>query len=144
GLENGTTYYYVITTAMPALDANNKPIVLESPVTGASQIAVVPEAKVPAVPTSLSAARGDQLVSLSWKKDSSGVAGVTYTVYYSTTPATDAAALKAATTTEKVTGITSSSSYNHTGLTQGKTYYYVVTATGEGESAPSNIVAVTL
>jgi hypothetical protein len=34
--------------------------------------------------------------------------------------------------------------YTHSGLESGMTYYYVVTAVGEGESAPSNIVSVTL
>jgi len=32
----------------------------------------------------------------------------------------------------------------HSGLTKNTTYYYVITAVGEGESGPSSIVSVSL
>jgi fibronectin type 3 domain-containing protein len=82
-------------------------------------------------------------VSLSWSKDSSGISGVTYNIYVSTTDANSPAELMAK--GEKRTNEDSSKTYYvHSGLTAGQTYYYVVTAVGEAESAPSTIVSVTL
>ncbi|HLJ56319.1 MAG TPA: malectin domain-containing carbohydrate-binding protein [Chthonomonadaceae bacterium] len=77
-------------------------------------------------PTNLSAAAADRQVSLSW----TGVNGATsYNVKRATTPGGPYTTI----------GSTTSSSYTDTGLTDGTTYYYVVSAnTSSGESGNSN------
>jgi hypothetical protein len=83
-------------------------------------------------------------VSLSWSKDSSGISGVTYNIYVSTTDANSPAELRAKGDRKNNTD-SSKAYFTHTGLTAGQTYYYVVTAAvGGGESEPSSIVSVTM
>jgi hypothetical protein len=81
----------------------------------------------PAAPTGVTSAAGNALVVLSW----SPVTGAgSYNIYWSSTSGF---------ATSAGTKITSAvSPYTQTGLTNGTTYYYVVTAVGaSGESAPS-------
>lgn len=88
----------------------------------------------PGIPASLTATGGDAQVTLTW----SAVDGAdSYNLYWSTT----AAVTKE--TGTKITGVTSP--YAHTGLANGSTYYYVVTAVGGGgEGKASNVATVTL
>jgi sugar lactone lactonase YvrE len=87
---------------------------------------------VPSAPLGLFTTPGNAQVSLSW----SPVTGATsYNLYWSTSG-------NAGTGGTKVAGV--SSSYRHSGLTNGTTYYYVLTAVNSaGESAPSTQVSAT-
>ena len=85
----------------------------------------------PAAPTGLTASAGNAQVSLTWTA-SSGASS--YNLYRSTTSGTEQLV---------VAGITGTS-YTNTGLTNGSTYYYEVTAVnGNGEIALSNVVSAT-
>ncbi len=117
GLANGTTYYYVVT----AVNANGES-------TASTQVSAQPAATPPpAAPTGVTAAPGNAQVAVSWN----AVSGATsYNLYWSTTAGVTPA------TGTKIVG--AASPYNQTGLTNGLTYYYVVTAVnGNGESTAS-------
>ena len=84
----------------------------------------------PAAPTGLSASAGDGSVDLSWNANGEGdLAG--YTIYRSTNSGGPYTA---------IAGLQSGTSYTDGGVTNGTTYYYVVTAsdTTGNESADSN------
>ncbi len=87
----------------------------------------------PGIPATVSASAGDGANTISWGT----VSGATsYNIYWGTSTGV---------TTATGTRITNAiSSYNHSGLTNGTTYYYIVTATGSfGESAASSEVNAT-
>ena len=141
GINNGTMYYIQVVAAVRGSDGNPIP----GRFTPGPVVSVTPSLKTPATPSGVSATQGSQQVLLTWNKDASGNSGVTYSVYFSTTDAATPAELMA-TGARKNNEDSSKTFYNHTGLDAGKTYYYVVTSAlpGEGESAPSSIVSVTL
>ncbi|MCA8938222.1 MAG: fibronectin type III domain-containing protein, partial [Planctomycetes bacterium] len=113
GLNNGTMYSF----ALRSLDGRG----------GQSSISQA-QAAVPGMqtPQALSASSGDGQVSLSWAAQA-GVAS--YNVYYSTSP--DVSPSRGT----KVT--VSNASATIAGLENGKVYYFLVSAAGEFESAPS-------
>ncbi|HSR12810.1 MAG TPA: fibronectin type III domain-containing protein [Thermodesulfobacteriota bacterium] len=119
GLANGTAYYYVVTAE------NNFGEGPES-----VQVAATP-GRAPAPPGSVNATPGDRQVSVSW----SAVPGATgYNLYWSTDPGVT----KSSGT--KIAGV--ASPFAHTALTNGVTYYYVVTAfSSYGESSESTTVS---
>jgi len=81
----------------------------------------------PGVPAGPTANPGDTEVTVSWNPVSGASS---YNIYWDTTSGTGTGGTK-------ITGVTSP--YVHTGLTNGTTYYYVVTAVTSGvESAPSS------
>ncbi len=86
---------------------------------------------VPSIPTNVTATAGNEEVTISWDS----VTGATsYNIYWSTEQGVTAD------TGTKIT--TFSSPYTHTGLTNGTTYYYVVTAENSyGESDESSEVS---
>ena len=94
-----------------------------------------PQATVPSAPASVNAFAGDGQVTIGW----SGVSGsgaTSYNIYWSTTPGVTKA------TGTKISNVMCP--YNHTGLTNNITYYYVVTAVNSyGESSESGEVSVT-
>lgn len=143
-LTNNTPYYYII-TAVADTDASGNPLktvngamlTFESPVS--SQIMVTPEANAPASPTGFSAVSGIQQITLSWTK--STTANIIYTIYASNIPPARPEDLIS--TANRIATV-STSPYTHSGLKNGQTYYYVVTATTNGESLPSAVIAVTL
>jgi len=88
---------------------------------------------IPSAPTGVTATAGDGQVSISW----SAVSGATsYNIYWSTTSGVTK------TNGTKITDATRL--YSHTGLTNGTTYYYIVTAVNSsGESVESAQVSAT-
>jgi cellulose 1,4-beta-cellobiosidase len=123
GLTNGTTYYYVVSAVNSAGESVNS-----------TQVSAAPQATVtvPSAPSGLTAAAGDKQVALSWN----AVSGATsYNVKRAATnggPYTTVAANVTAT------------SFANTGLANGTTYYYVVSAVNSaGESANSAQVSAT-
>ncbi|MBD3919642.1 fibronectin type III domain-containing protein [Paenibacillus sp. PR3] len=115
---NGTTYYYVISASNSAGTSANSTQASATPTSGASM-------EIPAAPTGLTATAGNAQVTLAWTASSGATS---YTVKRATVsggPYTDVATV---TTT----------SYVNTGLTNGTTYYYVVSASNSmGSSANS-------
>ncbi len=122
GLTDGTTYYYVVSAVNSAGQSANSNEVSATPVSAVT---------VPSVPTGLTATAGDQQVILHWNA-SPGATG--YHVKRGTTSGgayTQVAAPNGTSDTD-------------TGLSDGTTYYYVVSAVNSaGESANSSQVSAT-
>ncbi|AQT67157.1 Alpha-amylase/pullulanase [Anaerohalosphaera lusitana] len=123
---NDTTYYYVVT----AVDTSDN----ESDTS--SEVSATPaDTTAPAAPTGLGATAGDGSVDLDWADNSEGDLD-SYTVYRSTTSGSGFAAV--------AQGL-SASDYTDNTVTNGTTYYYVVTAidTSSNESGYSGEVSAT-
>jgi hypothetical protein len=123
GLTNGTAYQYYVTATNFNGESSPSNTVSATPTGGGSP---------PSAPTGLAATAGDTQVSLTWN----AVSGATsYAVKRSTTsggPYTTVAPSVATT------------SHTDTGLSNGTTYYYVVTASNAyGESGNSNQASAT-
>jgi fibronectin type 3 domain-containing protein len=114
GLTNGTTYFYVVAASNAVGTSPNSP-----------QASATPAASTPPAPTGVLATRGDAKVTVTWNAS----AGATsYNVKRATVNGGPY------TTVASPAGTT----YADTGLTNGTTYYYVVTAVNAaGESANS-------
>ena len=119
---NGTAYYYVVSALNAAGESANS-----------AQASATPTATgvPPAAPTNLAATPGDTQVSLTWSASSGATS---YNVKRSGTSGGPYTQIAASTST----------SYTDTALTNGTTYYYVVSAVNSaGESANSaQVVAV--
>jgi fibronectin type 3 domain-containing protein len=125
---NGTTYYYVVV----AVGANGT---ASNPSNTAS---ATPQEGALAAPTGLQAAAYDGTVDLSWSPSpSQGVVG--YNIYRSNSNnvPTDGTPVNASPVAD--------TTYRDEGLTNGTTYYYVVTAVDaeDDESSPSNTASAT-
>jgi hypothetical protein len=118
-LTNGTTYYYVLSAVNSSGESANS-----------SEVSATPGV-VPAVPTGLTASAGNQQVSLTW---SASTGAASYNVKRGTVsggPYTQVANVSGPSDTDA-------------SLTNGTTYYYVVTAVdATGESGPSNQASAT-
>ncbi|WP_244864962.1 glycoside hydrolase family 48 protein [Xylanibacillus composti] len=122
GLTNGTTYYYVVSASNSAGES------LNSTAASATPQGIV-EPQPPAAPNGLTAAAGDGAVTLSWNASS----GAThYTVKRATTSGGPYAA---------VASEVSGTSYTDSGLTNGTTYYYVVSASNNAGESPNSAPA---
>ncbi len=89
----------------------------------------------PSAPTNVSATAGDGEVTISWDNVSGAIS---YNIYGATSSGVSKDTYKG-----KIEDIYSTS-YTHTGLTNGTTYYYIVTAENSyGESGESEVVSAT-
>jgi fibronectin type 3 domain-containing protein/streptogramin lyase len=120
GLTNGLSYYFAVTS----VNSNGQ----ESGYSNQAGVTLIPGA-----PTNLTAIAGNRQVSLTWNA-STGATG--YNIYYSQTPG-GPYSIKA--------GSSINAYYTVSGLTNGLTYYFVVTAINSvGESGYSNQAGVVL
>ena len=121
GLTNGTTYFFVVSAVNSAGESGNS-----------NQASATPQPSPPPAPTGLTATPGNAQVSLSWNA-STGASS--YNVKRSTT--------SGGPYTTIATGVTSTS-FTNTGLTNGTTYFFVVSAVNSaGESGNSNQASAT-
>jgi len=121
---NGTTYYYVVSASNSAGSSANSAQASATPTAGATM-------DPPAVPAGLTATAGNAQVALSWTASADATG---YTVKRATTAGGPYTNVATVTTT----------SYTNTGLTNGTTYYYVVSASNSmGSSANSAQVSAT-
>ncbi|HEX8234533.1 MAG TPA: fibronectin type III domain-containing protein [Abditibacteriaceae bacterium] len=111
GLTNSTNYWYVVTASNSSGESGNS-----------NEVNAYPQA-APAAPTDLTATAGDAQIALSWT--ASAGAG-NYIVKRSTTAGGGYSTV----------GMTTATSYTDAGLTNGTTYYYVVTATITNQGYP--------
>jgi len=118
GLTNGTTYYYVVSAINSSGESANSP-----------EVSATPTLSIPLAPTGLVATAGNGQVSLAWNA-SSGT--INYRVKRSTVSGGPYATV----------ATTSTTSYTNAGLTNGLTYYFVVSALNAvGESPNSSEVS---
>ncbi len=120
GVTNGTTYYYEVAAVNAGGESGNS-----------SEVSVTPSATAPPLaPTGLSAVAGNAAVALSWN---SSTGATSYNVERSTTSGQEV-------TIANVSGTT----YTNTGLTDGTTYYYEVSAVNaNGPGGNSSEVSAT-
>ncbi len=124
---NGTTYYYVVT----AVDTSGNPS------GDSNEASATPQNGPPLAPTNLVATPGDGQASLVWSANGEpDIAG--YDVYRSQTSGGPYSLVNTA-------ALVTTNAYTDTGLTNGTTYYWVVTAVDSGdlESGNSNEAAAT-
>jgi O-glycosyl hydrolase len=122
GLTDGTTYYYQVT----AVNSGG-----ESP--KSSEASATPNLAPPAAPTNVTATAGNTQVTLNW---TASTGATSYNIYRSTTSGGEGS-------TPYRAGV-SSTSFTDTGLTNGTTYFYQVTAVnGGGESPKSSEASAT-
>jgi chitodextrinase len=120
GLANGTTYFYVVTAVNTAGESGNS-----------NEASATPFLAIPSAPTGLTATAGNAQVSLSW---TASAGATSYNVNSATVSGGPYTAI----------GTSASTSFTNTGLTNGTTYYYVVTAVNTaGESGNSNQTSAT-
>lgn len=120
GLTNGTTYYYVVSAMNASGESANS-----------TEASAKPQAAIPSAPTGLHATAGNAQVALTWTA-SSGT--TSYHVKRGTTTGGPYTQI----------GSPTSASFTDTGLTNGTTYFYVVSAVNtSGESADSAQVSAT-
>ncbi|MGE5160172.1 MAG: fibronectin type III domain-containing protein [Betaproteobacteria bacterium] len=119
GLTNFDKYYYIVTAVNTGGESVASP-----------EVSATPMPPAPGAPANFAATSGDAQVQLIW----SPVADATsYNVYWSKT----AGVVAGGAGVTKIPALTTTS-YTHTGLTNGDTYYYIVSATGlAGEGAAS-------
>ncbi len=115
GLTNGTTYYYTVFASNTSGTSSDTTLVSATPLA------------TPDTPVSLTASAGNAQVQLSWTPSARATG-------YSVNRAT----ISGGPYTSVATGVTASS-YTDTGLVNGTTYYYVVSATGVGGESPNSL-----
>lgn len=121
GLVNGTMYYYVISATNASGTGANS-----------SEVSAKPMPPLPAAPTGLAATGKIQEIDLSW---TASAYASSYNVKRSSS--------NGGPYTTIASGVTSTN-YNNTGLSDGATYYYVVTAVNlSGESSNSTQASAT-
>jgi fibronectin type 3 domain-containing protein len=120
--KNGTKYFYVVSAVDSTGESANSAEVNATPTA---------PAQAPPAPANLAATAGNAQVALTW---SASTGATSYNVKRSTTNGSGYVTVSSPTST----------SYTDTGVTNGTTYYYVVSAVnGTGESANSSQVSAT-
>jgi len=115
GLTNGTTYYYVVSAVNAGGESGNS-----------TEVNAKPAGSPPPIPTGLTATAGDKQVALTWN---ASTGATSYHVKRSTTSGGPYSQIAVPTT----------NNYTDSGLTNGTTYYYVVSAlNANGESGNSS------
>ncbi|WP_375143108.1 cellulose binding domain-containing protein [Paenibacillus sp. D2_2] len=122
GLTNGTAYYYVVSAVNSAGESPNSAAAFATPAGGGGTT-------VPAAPTGLTATAGNGQISLNW---SASTGATSYNVKRATT--------SGGTYTTVATGVTGTT-YTNQGLTNGTTYYYVVSAVNSAGESPNSAAA---
>ena len=125
GLTNGTTYYFTVTAVNLVGESLSSNEVSATPVV------------VPGAPTTLTATAGNAQVALAWgaPTNSGGDPVTGYKIYQGTSPGGETLLTSTSTTT---------AAYTSTGLSNGTTYYFVVSAiTLVGEGPFSNEASAT-
>lgn len=120
GVTNGMTYYYVISASNSAGESANSTQTLATP--SANTVPVVP-----AAPTGVMAMSGNAQITIHWTASSGAVS---YTIKRSST--------NGGPYTTVATGVTATS-YTNTNLTNGTTYYYVVSAVNSAGSSVNSL-----
>ncbi|MGO8672106.1 MAG: choice-of-anchor tandem repeat GloVer-containing protein, partial [Capsulimonadaceae bacterium] len=115
GLTNGVTYFYTVSAAG---GSGTSPQSNEEPGT--------PESSILPAPAGLSASAGNAAVSLSW---TASTAASSYNVYRSTVSGAEGAT---------AIGTSPGASYTDTGLTNGVTYFYTVSAIDAAGTSPQS------
>ncbi|MEO8806271.1 MAG: hypothetical protein ABI433_09320, partial [Burkholderiaceae bacterium] len=114
---NGTTYYYVVTAANSAgessASAQTSPATPTVPLT------------VPATPAGVNVSAGNALVTVTWN---AAARATSYNIYRSTTAGSQGTKV----------GNSTSTSYADGAVTNGATYYYVVTAVNAAGESPAS------
>jgi cellulose 1,4-beta-cellobiosidase len=122
GLTNGTTFFYVVTAVNSAGESPNSNQATATPTGGVI---------IPTAPTGLTATAGNGQVSLAW---SASAGATSYNIKRATVSGGPYANVGTATST----------SFTNTGLTNGTTFFFVVSAVNSaGESANSNQATAT-
>ncbi len=117
GLNNGTTYHYKVS-------AENS--IGESDLSTETQATPDASLRTPEAPINLTVSEANKKLTLTWEPANYAS---TYNIYWATAPGVTIS-------NTKINSV--SSPYEHTGLENGKKYYYIVTAVnGVGESTPS-------
>lgn len=124
GLKNGTTYHYLVTAVNTGGES-----------AASAEVSATPLPPAPGAPANLTGTTGDTHVHLSWSASSGATS---YAVYGSPV----AGIVPGGAGVTRLSGITSTS-YEPSGLVNGETYHYRVSAVGDGgESALSTEVSV--
>ncbi len=123
GLTNGATYYYEVSAVDPGGESARS----------AEASATPQQVTPPSAPTNLTATAGNTTITLHW---TASPGATSYNIYRSLSGNGEG-------TTPYKTGVTGTS-FMDTGLADGTTYFYKVTAVNSaGESAPSNEASAT-
>ncbi|MGB3426541.1 MAG: fibronectin type III domain-containing protein, partial [Burkholderiaceae bacterium] len=119
-LTNGVKYYYIVTAVSTGGEGK-----------ASAEVVATPMAPAPGAPAGLAATSGNAEVQLSWAPS---LNATSYNLYWSKT----AGVVPGAAGVTQIPAITATS-YKHSGLINGDTYHYVVTAiSAGGESASSS------
>jgi len=119
GLTNGGKYYYIVTAVNTGGESVASP-----------EASATPMPPAPGAPANFAATGGDTQVQLTWSPVTDAIS---YNVYWSKTSGVTPGAAGVT----KIPALTTTS-YTQTGLTNGDTYYYIVSATGmAGEGTAS-------